>query len=213
MADEPTKQVELSDGRRIDIRRISPGDKPALLSGFERMSAESRYRRFFSPMQKLSDTDLAYLTEVDHHDHEAVIAFESGTGTALGVARYVRLEDPRLAEVAVTVVDDWQGRGVAKAMLRNLTRRAREEGIDTFSALVLSENEAALELFKAMAANDVAPRRRPGGQVELLIELPDEDDISGSLLGRALRTAASGEVEINPWRVLKRRFIDNRPER
>src|SRR5437660_3402126 len=66
--------VTLRDGVSIFIRPIDAGDKAALVQGFEKLSPESRYRRFFSPLSRLSERDLAYLTEVDHHDHEALIA-------------------------------------------------------------------------------------------------------------------------------------------
>lgn len=211
MSDE-TAHLKLHDGARIDIRRIRPEDKAALVSGFNRLSPESRYRRFFAPLDHLTEADLRYLTELDHHDHEAVIGFEASTGAPLGVARYVRIGEPGLAEVAVTVVDDWQGRGVAKALLENLSRRARAEGVERFVALVLSENEAALELFKALSSNEVEPRRSASGHLELLIELPDASGIAGSALGRALRSAASGEVEMNPWRVLKHRLHLDHPK-
>jgi hypothetical protein len=62
---------ELRDGSIIELREIRPEDKAALVAGFDRLSPESRYRRFFTPLERLTETDLAYLTEVDHHDHEA----------------------------------------------------------------------------------------------------------------------------------------------
>ena len=128
-----TERATLRDGSLIAIRPVGPGDKRAIVSGFDHLSPESRYRRFFSPLEQLSDRDLAYLTEVDHHDHEALIA-HSEAGEPLGVARYVRAGDPHKAEVAVVVVDDWQGRGVATALLDRLADRAREEGVHVFTA-------------------------------------------------------------------------------
>ena len=67
--------------------RSAPDDKDAIAAGFERLSPESRYRRFFAPLQRLTARDLEYLTEVDHHDHEAVIGFDAATGDPVGVAR------------------------------------------------------------------------------------------------------------------------------
>ena len=133
-----------------------PSDKDALASGFARLSPESRYRRFFSSLDRLSATDLAYLTEVDHHDHEAVIAFDDD-GETVGVARYVRGEEPDTAEVAVVVVDDWQGKGAGTALLERLTERASENGIERFVALVLQENSEAIELFRSIDAETTGP--------------------------------------------------------
>ncbi len=189
------------------MRPIEPGDREALIAGFERLSDESRYRRFFNPQTRLSETDLRYLTEVDHGDHEAIIGF-GADGEAIGVARYVRTEDPAVAEVAVTVVDDWQQRGVATELLEELTRRARANGIDRFVALILSDNEAAVELFRNVSIDDRPPRRSASGNLELMIELPEEGEISDTSLGQALRSVAREAITINPWRVLKRRVAD-----
>lgn len=203
---DDTERV-LEDGARILMRPIRPSDKEAIAAGFERLSPTSRYRRFFAPLTRLSAADLRYLTEIDHRDHEAIIAFDE-RGDPVGVARYVRTDRPDSAEVAVTVADDWQNRGVATAMLERLVERAREEGIDYFVALILAENEEAIELFRQLSEGDAEPRRSASGHLELLIELPEEGRLSGTGLGRALRGAASGEVPINPWRVLKRRVRD-----
>jgi RimJ/RimL family protein N-acetyltransferase len=201
-------ELKTRDGRTLLMRPIEPGDKEALADGFARLSDESRYRRFFSPLSSLKATDLRYLTEVDHHAHEAIIAFDPESGDAVGVARFVRSEDPRIAEVAVTVVDDWHGRGVATALLERLVARARAEGVERFTALILEENDAAIELFKTLSADDPEPRRSASGNLELLIELPEDDVVSGTMLGKALRSAAHGSVEINPWRLLKQRVQD-----
>ena len=101
-----------------------------LRAGFERLTPASRYRRFLTPLDHLSDQQLEYLTDVDHHDHEAIAAL-TPAGEGIGVARYVRWpEAPDSAEVAVAVVDDWQGRGLGSALLEELTDRAGEEGIE-----------------------------------------------------------------------------------
>ena len=72
---------------------------------------------------------VTYLTEIDHHDHEAIIALEEESGEGIGVARYVRNPThPETAEVAVTVIDEWQGRGLGTLLLEVLGQRARAEG-------------------------------------------------------------------------------------
>jgi GNAT superfamily N-acetyltransferase len=105
----------------ILIRPIEPSDRAALTAGLARMSPESRYRRFLSPTANLTENELRYLTEVDHHDHEALVAVEPGQTEGIGVARYVRLQDrPEVAELAVAVVDDKQGQGVGSLLLQRL---------------------------------------------------------------------------------------------
>lgn len=213
-AERPTTEYELRDGSVIALREVRADDKDAIAAGFERLSPESRYRRFFTAMNRLSDSDLRYLTEVDHHDHEAVLAI-APDGGPVGVARYVRVDPGQEAEVAVAVVDDWQGKGAGTALLERLVQRARENGIERFTATVLQENEDALELFRHVSPSDPEPRRTGPGQVELLIELP-RDGVRGTLLGRALYHAAIGRIEINPWRLIKQRLAsigENRPDR
>lgn len=200
----PETEETLSDGSVILLREVRPDDKQAIAAGFEKLSPESRYRRFFTAMNRLSDADLRYLTEVDHRDHEAVLAF-ARDGDPVGVARYVRIEGPAEAEVAVAVVDDWQGRGAGTALLERLVERASENGIERFAASVLQENAEAIELFRSIAPDDPSPRRTGPGQIELIIELP-RGGVRGTLLGRALRSAAGGGVEIHPWRLIKDRL-------
>jgi N-acetylglutamate synthase-like GNAT family acetyltransferase len=202
----------LNDGTELAVRPIGSADKAALQAAFQRMSPESRYRRFFAPLKELSERDLAYLTEIDHHDHEALAAIEPATGI-VGVARFVRTAEG-LAEASIAVGDEWQHRGVGTGLLERLAARAREEGITHFVALVLAENRDAVELFERLGGT--TRERTGGGNLELLIELPEPGRLEGSLLAEALREAARGVVTMNPWRVLVeaiRRTWHNRPGR
>jgi GNAT superfamily N-acetyltransferase len=152
------------------VRPIEPGDKARLLEGFERLSEKSRYRRFLAPTPELSESMLRYLTEVDHRDHEALVALEEATGQGIGVARYVRQEDrPDVAEAAVTVADDWHRRGAGTLLLELLAARAREEGIERFSALVLASNREMLELLEALGPVRVVDREAGTVEVEALL--------------------------------------------
>ena len=143
--------VTLRDGGRLRVRPIEPGDKAQLQRGFERLSGKSVYKRFLSPLPELRPMDLVYLTEVDHHDHEALIAFDEETDEPIGVARYVRsASDPVSAEFAITVVDDWQRRGVGTALMSQLAERARAEGVRRFTALLLAENREMRGLLEKL---------------------------------------------------------------
>src|SRR4051812_1673019 len=135
-------EVPLRDGSVVTVRPIAPEDAEPLREAFDRLSERSRYRRFFTPMPHLGDRLLRYLTEVDHHDHEALVANDAQTGVGVGVARFVRLADrPADAEAAVTVADDWHGKGLGTLLLELLAVRAREEGIERFVAVMLPENK------------------------------------------------------------------------
>ena len=203
--DSQAAHVALDQGLEILVRPIRPDDKRLLATAFERLSPETRYRRFFAPLQRLSGQDLRYLTEVDHHDHEAIAAVNPENGAIVGVARYVRTEEPTEAEVSVVVGDPWQGHGVATALLRELVRGARAAGIDHFVALVMSDNEEAMELFRHLAPTSATTRRSASGHTELVMDLPHPDRIGESSLGGALRAAASG-LRIHPWQVIRDRI-------
>jgi GNAT superfamily N-acetyltransferase len=206
------KHVSLDDGLEVVLRPLRPDDKRRLAEAFERLSPQARYRRFFAPMERLSEQDLRYLTEVDHHDHEALAAVNPENGMFVGVARYVRAEDPAEAEVAIVVADPWQGRGVATALLQHLVIRAREEGIGHFVALVMSDNTEALELFRNLAPGGSRTRRSASGHTELVMALPDPERLGESTLGRALRAAAGG-LRINSWSTLRDRIVRRSADR
>jgi RimJ/RimL family protein N-acetyltransferase len=182
-------QARLRDGERIEIRPIRPDDRDALAEGIRRLSPKSRYRRFFSPVSGLSEKQLTYLTAVDHHDHEALVAVEPETERGIGVARFVRSEsDAEVAEFAVAVADDWHNRGVGTALIHRLADRAREEGIRRFSGAVLEENRPMLDLADELG--DVSVRDRSAGAVEIEVELPEEG--IGAALRETLRAAGRG---------------------
>ena len=184
------ERVSLRDGTEVLIRPIEPGDKDQLVRGFEELSPESRYRRFLTPMNRLSPSVLRYLTEVDHHDHEALVA-ESAEGTEpVGVARFIRLpDDSDTAEVAIAVVDHWQGKGAGTALMRRLAKRAVEEGIERFSATCLATNTDVLDLLEDIAEKKV--KQTGDGLVEIEVALPAAEE---KTLLAALRRAASGAL-------------------
>lgn len=123
------ERAVLRDGSTIHVRSIEPGDHERLRRAFERLSPESRYRRFLGAIAQLSESRLRYFTEVDHFDHEALVAIDPDHGELVGVARYMRLDNKAAAaEVAMAVADDWHARGVATLLLRRLVERARRPG-------------------------------------------------------------------------------------
>ena len=164
-------EATLRDGSRVKVRPVRRSDAGLLLRGFERLSEESRYRRFLCSMPELSESMVRYLTDVDHHDHEAVVALDPGTGEGVGVARYVRdSAEPTRAEAAVTVIDDWQGRGLGTLLLELMAVRAREEGINRFTALMLASNDEMMGLLESLGPVRVVDRE--AGTVEVEAPLP-----------------------------------------
>jgi RimJ/RimL family protein N-acetyltransferase len=161
--------VVLRDGSEVLVRQVHRQDAPLLADGFARLSAASRKLRFLTEKPRLTEAELKYFTEIDHHDHEAIGALSAADGRGLGVARYIRSkDDPTVAEIAIAVVDDWQGRGLGTELLRRLTERAREEGVLGFTALVAVDNEAMADLLQHVQA-DVRATHREAGAVEYVI--------------------------------------------
>jgi GNAT superfamily N-acetyltransferase len=202
-----TSEVTLRDGSKVILRPAVSADRELLVKGFERLSPESRYRRFFAPMKEMSPPLLDYLTSVDYRDHFAWAALSAEPGPegrpmGVGVGRYVRLEDPEAAEMAVTVVDDWQGRGLGRVLLDALVFEALENGITRLEGDVLVENRPMQELLRHADATF-----RPGspGVLRFSIDLPArEEALRGDPLGDLLRAVAKGEVSLYqdepcPW--------------
>jgi RimJ/RimL family protein N-acetyltransferase len=149
--------VTLSDGRRVRLRWIRPSDAALVREGFERLSLKSRWMRFFVGLHELSEPTLRYLTDVDGTHHVALIAVEDLDGgaseRALGTARFVRDDaDPRVAELAVTVTDDAQGRGLGRRLLAALADAAEERGIRTFTMAVLADNVPVRRMLERLGA-------------------------------------------------------------
>jgi GNAT superfamily N-acetyltransferase len=168
------ERVTLRDGAVVVVRQVHRGDAALLADGFARLSAESRRLRFLSGKERLTTAELRYFTEVDHHDHEALGALDETDGRGLGVARYIRhADDPEAAEVAVTVVDEWQRRGLGTELLSRLIDRAREEGVRRFTALVSADNDATIGWLQGVGADVRAVSREPG-VVEYEISGPPE---------------------------------------
>ncbi|HUA48263.1 MAG TPA: GNAT family N-acetyltransferase [Solirubrobacteraceae bacterium] len=200
--------IALRDGARIRIRQGRHSDRELLLRGFERLSRESRYRRFLVPMQELSDEAVRYLTEIDHRDHEAIIALDEATGEGIGVARYVRHpERPDAAEIAVTVIDDWQGRGVGTLLVEVLSARAREEGISNFTALMLAGNDDMKSMLSHLGPSRIVDQE--AGTVE--IEMPIPKIGLAPALKKLLRISAGHDLVVPPGGHRRAQRITARP--
>jgi len=145
-------RFRLDDGSSVILRALRPADREVFLSAFRNLSDRSRYLRFHKLDPRLRERDIAYLTQVDQVDHVALAVFAPEGGIALG--RFVRHhEEPATADLALTVLDGWQRRGVAKLLLAALMARARAVGITAFTASVLDENRPPRALIAAIAAS------------------------------------------------------------
>ena len=208
------RTITLESGLKLFVRPIRPSDRETLHAFFHSLSPETRYRRFMGHCAELSPAMLTYLTEIDGDSHIALVAFATTTFAGLrgglrgglkrrpkpilAVARIVRLpDDPKMAEVAVTIADHLQGQGVGTVLLRILVEAAAERGIDEVGAHVLDDNVR----MKRILAKNGALRRRQDGMVAVRVVQPTKQI---SVLERALGWANAGE---NARKELARRFL------
>ena len=139
----------LRDGRPFKIRALRPDDRDGLLAAVGRTSAQSLYRRFFSPKRGFTEEQIAYFVNVDFVAHVALVAVleENGRGVIVGGGRYIVVQ-PGKAEVAFVVVDRYQGQGIGAALMRHLTTIARDAGLEELVAEVLADNISMLKVFR-----------------------------------------------------------------
>jgi RimJ/RimL family protein N-acetyltransferase len=136
-----TSEIGAGTASGVAIRALAPTDREALAEAFSRLSDETRRRRFRGLATQLGDRELDWLTQIDHHNHEALVAIATDSRHVVGVARYIALShDPGVAEVAIAVDDHWQGRGIGRRLLGALFDRARAEGVTRLLAYVDTEN-------------------------------------------------------------------------
>jgi GNAT superfamily N-acetyltransferase len=145
----PTVTALARDGTEVRLRPLRRGERDLVARFFEGLSAESRRRRFLQPMPRLPAAMLRHLVDVDGRRHVALVA-EAG-GEVAGIARFIGLPDePGAAEVAVTVTDRFQGRGIGRLLLDALGRVAARAGVGAFVYLVDPGNRPVLAVLRAM---------------------------------------------------------------
>jgi ribosomal protein S18 acetylase RimI-like enzyme len=139
----------LRDGRPFKIRALRPDDRDGLLAAVGQTSAQSLYRRFFSPRRGFTEEQIAYFVNVDFVAHVALVAAleENGRRMIIGGGRYIVVQ-PGKAEVAFVVVDRYQGQGIGAALMRHLAAIARDAGLEELVAEVLADNISMLKVFR-----------------------------------------------------------------
>lgn len=167
------ERIRLGDGTEAFVWPLLPTDKDALRQEYEHLSPESRYHRFLAEVPHLTSQMLGHLVdEVDGINHAAWVlcAFpEHGPDALAGIARTIRYPDkPATADVAVTVVDDWQGKGVASALMEVLKRHPLE-GITTIETEIAEDNQAALALLRRLG--DTEETRSGQGCLHVVVHL------------------------------------------
>jgi GNAT superfamily N-acetyltransferase len=139
----------LPNGNRIIVRALRSEDQNDLLAAVGQVSNQSIRRRFFGPRRHFTEAEISFFVNVDFSRHVALIALRAAQGklTIVGGARYV-VENQRQAEVALMVMDEYQGQGIGGLLLRHLIGIARARGVQEFVAMVLPDNAAMLKVFR-----------------------------------------------------------------
>jgi RimJ/RimL family protein N-acetyltransferase len=160
--------------RDIALTRLRHGERRPVLEVFDGLSDRSRSLRFHGAKPRLRAEEVERLADVGCCGREAVAAVERGSRRAIGIARFVRdEEDSRSAEVAFEVVDDWQGRGIGRLLMRELVPLAHAAGIDRFRARVLPGNDAAVAIMRR--AGRIVATAFDGDAYDLVVEVSQED--------------------------------------
>ncbi len=154
--------VVLRDGRMVTVSPITPAAKPLIVSAMANLSEQTSRRRFFTARYRLSEAELERMTALDGISAFALGAVArdaGGTARGVGVARYSRdAGDPTAAEMAVLVVDDYQGVGLGRLLVTRLVAEAQSRGIDRLHALVLPDNDVVIGMFAKYAPSIAVER-------------------------------------------------------
>lgn len=153
MAGFPDRTTILRDGTRVLLREARPEDAPLVRLGFGQLSDRSRQFRFLRAMPRLSEDDLSFLAGADGNEVIGALDLTTDPPSPVGIARYVRLPGrPEAAEVAITVVDSHQGRGLGTLLFGCLAWQAERSGLRGFLALVQLGNRQMRDLLEDLGA-------------------------------------------------------------
>ncbi|HLL24303.1 MAG TPA: GNAT family N-acetyltransferase [Kofleriaceae bacterium] len=196
------EHTQLYDGTPVVLRLLRPEDKALLREGFERLSPESRYARFFAPKSTLSNDELEYLCDIDQETHFAIGAvreLDDGTSIGLGVARFITTS-PGAAEAAVAVADEAHGRGLGRLLFMRLCAAANERGVTRFRCDVLGSNTSMQHLLDAIGAERAVTVDHGVITFELVVpQISPTDPVSGppplGPMYRVFRAAAENAVD------------------
>jgi GNAT superfamily N-acetyltransferase len=149
-------EAPLKDGRWVCLRTIRPSDEKRIRDGIEAMSDRARYLRFFSAFRTPPDSIVKRLSAVDGHDHIGwgAILLDGQDYPPVAAAHAVRLENrPGTAELAIAVLDDYQGLGIARMLIAAVLGDCVDEDMRHLEMQVLGENRAAVSLLLGLGAN------------------------------------------------------------
>lgn len=190
----------------VVLRLVRPDDKELLAREFERWSPESRYARFLTPKQQLTDEELHYLCDLDEENHFALGAISEDGATGLGIARFIKLQSEPLdavtAEAAIAVADAFHRKGLGRLLLLRLCAAARERGVERFRCEVLVGNVSMQKLIDQIAPDHTTATKHGVLTIDFAIDnMPEPPEASA--LDRFFKAAAENTIE---WTDAVRRF-------
>ena len=146
------KKIQLNDGTDIVVRPIRPEDAESEAKFIRGLSDQTKYFRFMNTFQELSQDMLVRFTQIDYHNEMALIAVtqNGGEDEQIGVARYMTNLDKTSCEFALVVSDQWQSKGIAHHLMRNLMEVARDRDLDVMEGQVLANNTRMLDLMGSL---------------------------------------------------------------
>ncbi|QNN54239.1 GNAT family N-acetyltransferase [Nocardioides mesophilus] len=173
-------ETRLRDGTPALTWALLPGDRDRIAAGYENLDPESRFHRFLAAVPHLTEAMLQNLVDdVDGVDHVALVRFvfdEPDVGLPAGVARMIRYDDdPTTADVAVTVAEEFRGRGVATALLEELLLE-RPRGVTRLLTRVAADNPASLAMLRRLGPTTVTPVDE-GAVLSVTVELPPATEV------------------------------------
>lgn len=204
--DEWHEDRTLEDGLRVRLRLLRPDDRQRVADGFLALSPESRYMRCLRARKDLSPAELHFMTDCDGQDHLAIAVVavdeDGAEGASVGLARFVRcIDDPEAAEIAITVMDDWQGRGIGGLLLRRLLAAMGERGYREARGVMHPDNSGMRRLVDGAGTD--ARQAPEDGLIRFAIPVPTRvpwpltlPEDAGRALARMLRFATAGAVTL-----------------
>jgi len=163
---------KLTDGTTIGIGFVGPEDEQRLLSGFRKLSQQTKLYRFHCSKQELSNKEKDYLLKIDNYNHFAIGAVDLGKShdVGIGLIRYIRCkDDPTRAEVAITVIDEYQNKGIGTYLFKELFIYADKNGVRTLTGYVLKEN---VKMIRILDKIGLKVKEDCGNQYRIEVKVP-----------------------------------------
>ncbi|HPM22891.1 MAG TPA: GNAT family N-acetyltransferase [Phycisphaerae bacterium] len=161
-------------GEKIFVRPIRPDDEPMMREMFYNFSEQTKYLRYHAALKSMPHNKMQVFCTIDYDTEMAIVGLygQPGAEEVVGVARYMTDPERLVAEVAFTVQDNWQRKGLGTYFFERLLHIARERGIRTFHAYVLVENSGMLKIFHRSGL--VVETQTEGDVVRVTMNIPKE---------------------------------------